>query len=174
VNTVHIDIETLIDYLHRELAPGDDVAVMAHLADCAPCRALYEDEARLSDSLRAYARANEQELPAGVAAIIRATIRHEGTAPSWAQRFSLWMRPAIALPVAAALVFAMYLGIAKPYLGTTAVIDAAYYIDDHAALTSTVPFGQGNVVPATLENDETGADQRWVASTGASDIAATH
>ena len=173
MNTTHIELETLIDYLHRELPPGTDAAVMQHLATCPQCSALHDEQAQLSDSLRAYGRASERELPAGVVARIWDAIDTERSAPSLAQRLAWWFRPAIALPIAAAVALMLYLGVARPhFVGTSAVIDAAYYIDDHAALTSTVPFSQGNVVPPSLENDEAGADQRWVASTGASDIAA--
>ncbi len=173
MNTTHIDLDTLLDYLHRELPPGADAVVLQHLAACSQCRALHDEQAQLSDSLRAYGRASERELPAGVVARIWDAVDAERAAPSLAQRLASWLRPAIALPVAAAIAVVLYLGIARPHFApTSAVIDAAYYIDDHAALTSTVPFSQGNVVPPSLENDETGADQRWVASTGASDIAA--
>ncbi len=175
MNTTHIDIETLIDYLHNELAPGDDAVVMSHLAACAPCEALYQEQAKLSEALRGYARASERELPPGVVARIWDAVEAQRAPSAWAQRLSAWLRPVIAIPVAAAVALVLYFGVVQPRLSpASAVISAAYYLDDHAAITSTVPFSQGNIVPASLENDETGSDQRWVASTGASDIAATH
>jgi len=173
MNNEHLDTDTLIDYLHRELPPGQDATVMQHLNACVQCRAQYDEQARLTESLRAYGQATEREIPAGVVARIWDAVEKEHAAPTLLERLSGWMRPAIAIPVGALLALALYFGAIAPRMaGTTAIIDAAYYLDDHAALTSTVPFSEGNVVPASLENDETGSDQHWVASTGASDIAA--
>lgn len=172
MNNEHLDINALIDYLHRELDPGEDATVMQHIGTCAQCSAAYNEQAQLSESLRAYARATERELPAGVIARVRDAVEKEHAAPTLAGRLSAWLRPAIAVPAAALLALALYFGVIAPRVpATTAIIDAAYYLDDHAALTNTVPFSEGNVVPASLENDETGSDQHWVAATGASDIA---
>jgi len=171
MNNEHLELGTIIDYLHNELDAGDDAYVMAHLTSCAACNALYDEQAELTEGLRAYARATEQALPPGVIARIREAVEREA-APRWSERFRAFLRPAYALPVAAALVLAMYFGISGSYRGPApANIDAAYYLEDHAALTSTVPFNEGTVVPASLESEETGSDQHWVASTGASDIA---
>jgi anti-sigma factor RsiW len=175
MNTSHVPIESLIDYLHHELAPGDDAVVMAHVATCSDCHALYDEQTHLNDALRVYGAATERELPAGVVARIWDAVETERSAPTMMQSLAAWFRPMVALPIAAVLALALYVGIAHPkFPGTVAVIDAAYYIDDHAALTGTVPFSEGNVVPPSLENDETGSDQHWVASTGASDVAETH
>jgi anti-sigma factor RsiW len=174
MNAEHIELDKLIDYLHHELPPGDDAAVMSHLATCAACRALSEEQAHLTEALRSYARSTERELPAGVVARIWDAVETQRAGPAWRRRIAAWLRPVVAIPLAAAFALLLYVGVVQPRLNPTgAVISAAYYLDDHAALTSTVPFSQGNVVPASLENDETGSDQRWVASTGASDIAET-
>jgi hypothetical protein len=53
-------------------------------------------------------------------------------------------------------------------------VDAGYLLDDHAALSSTVPFSESAVVPASLEQDRPGGDQQWVADAGAANGAATH
>jgi anti-sigma factor RsiW len=172
MNDEHLNSDTLIDYLHGELDAQDDARAMQHIVACAQCSALHDEQAALTDTLRAYARATERELPAGVTARIWDAIERENFAPSWLERAQAFLRPAYALPIAAALVVALYLGITTPQHGQAlANIDATYYLEDHAALTGTVPFSEGSAVPALLENEETGSDQHWVASTGASDIA---
>lgn len=174
MNNEHYELDTIVDYLHRELPPERDAAVLAHLGTCTACRALYDDQAELGESLRAYARMTERELPPGVVARIRDAVANERSAASWPERFAAFLRPVYALPVAAALVVAAYFGVVSPAIHpSVATIDAAYYLEDHAALTNTVPFSEGAVVPASLETDETGSDQRWVAATGPSDIAET-
>jgi hypothetical protein len=147
---------------------------MAHLATCTTCHALCDEQTQLTESLHTYGTLTERELPAGVVARIWDAVETPN-APTFIEALAAWFRPVVALPIAAVLALALYVGIAHPrFTGAgVAVIDAAYYIDDHAALTGTVPFSEGNVVPPSLENDETGADQHWVASTGASDVAET-
>ncbi len=149
----HPNHELLIDYLHGELAPGEDAALLQHLDNCTACRARYEDEIELSESLHAYARASERELPAGVRNAVWAAIESGERTPSWTQRVAAWLHPAVALPVAAVLVLAAFLGFgSSAHHGTT--IDAAYYLDDHAAVTGAVPFSEGNTVPAALFTTE--------------------
>jgi anti-sigma factor RsiW len=167
----HLDTDIIIDYLHHELAVDDDAHVMQHISACAECAALYDRQAQLTEALRGYARDTESDLPAGVVARIWYAVERESAGPSFIQQLRAFFRPVYALPVAAALIAAVYFG-AMPHDNDSAHIDAAYYLEDHAALTSTVPFNEGTVVPTSLENDETGSDQHWVATTGASDIAA--
>jgi anti-sigma factor RsiW len=150
----HPNQELLIDYLHGELAPGEDAALLLHLESCADCQARYQDEVELSESLRAYARASERELPAGVRNAIWAAIESGERMPSWPQRMAAWLRPAVALPIAAALVLAAFIGYGSTTHRSGTTIDAAYYLDDHAAITSAVPFSEGNTVPAALYTQE--------------------
>lgn len=172
MNNEHLSIETLVDYLHHELDPHDDARVMQHLTACADCRTQHERQISLTEALHAYGRTTYRDMPAGVVARIWDVV--EGVRPeiSLADRFRAFLRPAYALPAAAVLVLAVYFGVVAPHNSNLATIDAAYYLEDHAALTNTVPFNEGTVVPASLERDETGSDQHWVASTGTSDIAA--
>jgi anti-sigma factor RsiW len=150
----HPNQERLIDYLHGELAPGDDAALLLHLDSCADCRARYQDEVELSESLRTYARMSERELPAGVRHAVWAAIEAGERAPTWTQRFAAWLNPAVAFPVAAALVLAAFLGFGSNAHHSGTMIDAAYYLDDHAAVTSAVPFNEGNTVPTALFTSE--------------------
>jgi anti-sigma factor RsiW len=149
----HPNHDLLIDYLHGELAPGEDAALLLHLDSCTSCHARYRDEVELSESLRAYARASEREFPAGVRNAIWAAIESGERAPSWTQRIAGWLHPAVAFPIAAVLVLAAFLGFGSSARHST-TIDAAYYLDDHAAVTSAVPFSQGNPVPAALFTTE--------------------
>ncbi len=151
----HPSQEQLIDYLHGELAPGEDAAFLLHLEGCDDCRGRYEDEARLTESLRSFARATERELPPGVRAVIWSAIESSHREPGWAQRLAAWLRPVVAIPVAATLVVAAFVGYdSVAHRSAAPTIDAAYYLDDHAALTSAVPFNEGNTVPAALFTTE--------------------
>ena len=164
MNQQHPSIDTLIDYIHHELSPQDDAAIMLHVESCDACRERYEAEARLSEALRLHARENERELPQGVVASIWAAV-DAAPEPTFAQRLSAFFKPAVALPVAAAVAVAIYFGAAAAHHGgPMTTIDAAYYIDDHAALTSTTPFGEGNAVPSQLETDQPGNDVVAVSS----------
>jgi len=150
----HPSQEQLIDYLHGELAPGEDAGVLLHLEGCDPCRTRYEDEARLSESLRSFARASEREFPPGVRASILSAIETSQSQPGWTGRLAGWLRPVVAIPVAAAVVIAAFAGYDSALHSGRTTIDAAYYLDDHAALTSAVPFSEGNIVPTALFTTE--------------------
>jgi len=145
----HPNHELLIDYLHGELAPGEDAAFLLHLDECATCRARYQEEVSLSESLREYARATEREFPVGIRAAVLDAIETGADRPTLLERLASVFKPAIAVPIAAALVLAAFLG-----FGSTAhrnpTIDAGYYLEDHAAVTSAVPFNEGNTVPTAL------------------------
>jgi predicted anti-sigma-YlaC factor YlaD len=164
MNQQHFDNEQLVDYLHRELDPAQDAAILAHLETCAECRARYEAEARLSEVLRGHARASERDLPQGVVARIWDAVDRDAVRPNPWERFAALLRPIVAVPAAAVLVVAAYFGLTTLHNGPApTTIDAAFYLDDHAALNSTLPFSEGAPLPATLERDETGSDQHWVA-----------
>ncbi|HET9028743.1 MAG TPA: zf-HC2 domain-containing protein [Candidatus Aquilonibacter sp.] len=168
----HATTEDLIDYLHGELPPEADAGILAHLEQCAQCTALYDDQARLSESLRSYARSSERDLPQGVVASIWDAIEREERAPSSLQRLAAFLRPAYALPIAAVLVLGAFFGYTATHrAAATTTIDAAIYLRDHASLNSTMPFGDGASEPATLRSDESASDQQWIASTGTSVVA---
>jgi len=141
--TTHYDRETLIDYLHGALTPSADAGVFAHLESCAGCNALYDEEAALGEALRSAARAEELELPSLVKARVWDAVRHEG--PSWAQRLRTSWGPRIALPVAAALAIAAYVGPhIRPAQPVVAGLNASYFLDEHNAQAQQNPFGPGS------------------------------
>lgn len=169
----HLDVETLTDYLHRELEPERDASVHAHLAHCAACTLAYEAEARLSERLRAYARSVEREIPQGIVARVRSEV-DEQQVPWW--HFGRVLRPAVGLPVAAALVLATILGFSSlaPHLSGPPAIAASYYLDDHEALaSSSLPFSQTSVVPEALEPGGTTNSQNDPARAVGSNIVAS-
>jgi anti-sigma factor RsiW len=134
----HLTNDQLLDYVHGELTPADDASVYAHIEQCEPCRAEYESEVALGEMLRAHAAREERELPSAVKAEIWERVR-SGKPSAWSRAFG-WMRPAIAVPVAAAIAVAAYFG--TTHLGPQGApaIEAAYYLQDHAAMNSTIPF----------------------------------
>ncbi|MHB8148295.1 MAG: anti-sigma factor family protein [Vulcanimicrobiaceae bacterium] len=168
MNEHHFNDNDFIDYLHGELSPGRDAAMLAHLDACATCRSAYDEEARLGEMLRAHATRSERELPYGLTADVWKRIERESESPQWAKRLLALLRPAIAIPVAAAVVLAAYFGVTTLERGPARPsIDAAYYLNDHAALTRTVPFSEGgSVVPSTLASDTIATDQQAIAITG--------
>jgi anti-sigma factor RsiW len=147
--TTHYDRDTLIDYLHGALEPGADAAAFAHLEACTSCTAVYEEEAALGEVLRTSARAEELEFPSLVKARVWDAIRHRK--PTWLERLNAW-GPRVAVPVAAAIALAAYLG--APVLRPVPVagVAAAYYLDEHNAESQQNPFGPG-VAPAVYTTD---------------------
>jgi anti-sigma factor RsiW len=148
----HATTEQLIDYLHGELSPDEDATIMMHMQHCETCGAAYDQQARLSEALRAYGRTTESELPQGVAYRIWDQIDRERH-PSFAARLAALWRPAFAVPAAAVLVIAAFFGYSAAHHVSVTTIDASYYLQDHAALTGTVPFGEGSIVPSGLRGD---------------------
>jgi len=149
--TDHLSNELLIDYLRRELPPEDDALVHAHLDACSSCRREYEVEASLSEALRAAAAREEVEFPSLVAARVWEEIRNAKPSPL-AQILSFW-RPLIALPVAAAIAFAIF--IASPMSHGPPTIAAAYYLEEHAAQQAQNPLDERG--PAASHFIETSA-----------------
>jgi anti-sigma factor RsiW len=151
MNETHLTVEQLVDYLHGELPPQEDAAAHAHLAGCPDCSEARDAEASLSELLRAHARSEERELPAGVVARIWDAVDNARAPSLWARLFTA-MRPAVALPAAVALALALYFARTLPH--GTPKIDAAYYVENHAALTATTPFAQDSPLPVVLTSDE--------------------
>lgn len=147
----HLTTDTLLDYVHGELAPAQDAAVYAHIEQCEPCRTEYEAEIAIGEMLRTQAAQDERELPSAVKAEIWQRVR-SGKPAIWNRAFG-WIRPAVAVPLAAAIAVAAYFG--TTYMGPQAApaIEASYYLQDHAAMNSTIPFSDRNSVnPVDLEN----------------------
>jgi len=135
----HLTTDVIIDYIHGALAPGDDALAFAHLQSCETCRADYDAEATLTETLRAAAAAEEREMPSLVKAAVWQRIRE--AEPSPLARVVAWLRPTIAVPAMAALIVGGWF--ASPYLlGRQPTIDATYYFEAHAAQSSEMPLGE--------------------------------
>ena len=163
-NREHPTLEELMDYVHGELKEHDDAAVHAHLAGCSPCSEAYEQEARLGELLRDHARLEERELPPSVVdGIFDALAEQSSASPTVWRRLSAALRPAIALPVAAAIVLAVYFGFVATH-GTARAqsIDASYYLEDHAEFATTVPFSDESAAPAMLTSDDAASGEQMV------------
>jgi len=148
----HITTDRLIDYIHGALVPADDAVVLAHLESCSACADEYAAEVRMSDLLREQATREERELPSMIKANVWQAIRE--ARPTYGARLRAWLRPAFALPVAAVIVAAVFFG--PTYLGhreSAPLIDAAYYLEDHAAMNGSVPFGdRSGATPAEFQS----------------------
>jgi anti-sigma factor RsiW len=142
----HFTSDQLTDFVHGELAPETDALVHAHLAACAACRAEYNAEIALGEALRAAAVREELAFPSMVKAHVWERIRQ--APPSPAARFTAWLRPVMAVPVAAVLVAGAWF--ASPYGPSAArpTINAAYYLEAHAARTSATLLSEPAGTPA--------------------------
>jgi putative zinc finger protein len=149
----HYDNDILIDYLHGALEPAIDARVFAHLEICSACRTVRDEESAIGESLRRTARAAELEFPSMVKARVWDAVRHQP--PTILERLRTRWGPAIAVPVAAVLALAAYLGM--PVLrgqNNPPGIAASYYLDVHNAEAAQNPLGP-SVGPAVYTNDST-------------------
>jgi anti-sigma factor RsiW len=153
MNQLHPTSEEIVDYLHGELSPARDAAIHAHLAGCSECAEIRDSELSLTETLRAYALADERELPAGVVATIRARVQYKP--PSLWEQLSAAFRPAVAVPIAIAIAAFIYFGFRLAHGPAVAsTIDASYYVESHAALSSTTPLSEDEPIPGALRGDD--------------------
>jgi anti-sigma factor RsiW len=153
MNETHPSTDQIVDYLHGELPSGQDAAMHVHLAGCRSCDDRRAEELALTETLRAHARAEERDLPASVAARIYAAIELPRPFAAW-ERLRAGLRPIFVLPAVAAIAVILYFGFGARS-GSTAPtpIDAAYFVDQHAALTASAPFGN-EAPPTMLSSDD--------------------
>jgi anti-sigma factor RsiW len=151
MNETHPSIDQIVDHLHGELSAADDAALRAHLSGCPECDELRKEEAAITESLRAHARATELDVPPRVVARIRAEVARAAHPSLW-ERLRPVLRPAVLLPAAAAAVLVLYFSL-NSRTGSSTPIDAAYYVNEHAALAAKAPFAE-DVPPATLTSDD--------------------
>jgi hypothetical protein len=134
----------------------------------------FELEATLTEALRAAAKAEEREMPSLVNAAVWDRIRSAQPGPM--ARFAAWLRPAYALPIAAAIVAGGFFAspLAHP---SSPKIDASYYLEAHAADTSTTPLSERSsalvletsMITTALSSPSTLRANGGVAATGAVD-----
>ena len=127
----HPSTERIIDYIHGELLPAEDSALFAHFAECSDCRAEYETELQLTAALQSAAAAETLELPSVVKAEVWSRVRASETG-GW----RAFLRPLIAVPVAAAIAFAVLFGVQNNApKAAHPVVGAQAYFDVHNAAT---------------------------------------
>ena len=146
----HLNNDYLIDYLHGQLPPEEDALAHAHLEACTACRADYDAEAALSEALRSAAAAEELEFPSLISAHVWEQVRQ--ARPGWASRLAGFFRPAIAVPVAAVAVVALYLAtpLGHNAAGPAKHVSASYYLEQHAAQQAQNPLGERSPTAAQL------------------------
>ncbi len=164
MNEQHVPPEILVEYLHGELPAGEDAAVHAHLAECRECSDAYESEASLTELIRGHYRAQERDLPQGVVVCIRDAVAASHV--PWWRRLTDSLRPlAVGTAIAAGLLFGTFLSLRGWHSHAQAsTIDAAYYLDDHSSLATTMPFGEGTAFPETLSNGTTESEEQPAAN----------
>jgi anti-sigma factor RsiW len=152
MNETHPSIEHIVDYLHGELSPAEDAAIYAHLASCPECDGKRNEEVAITEALRAYAHATERDMPPGLAPRIR-SVAMQAQPAVW-QRFVTGFRPVVMVPVAAALAVAIYIGYDSwHHAAAPTSIQAASYVNNHAAMAASAPFGDA-APPLTLTSDD--------------------
>jgi anti-sigma factor RsiW len=152
----HYSDDDLVDYLHGEVTDTVDAQIHAHLALCRDCRNRRDAEAGIGDRLRAEALAQERELPALIKAQVWAAIREQQPTPL--ERIRAFIRPVIAVPLAAAFALLMYLGVPILRSDRTAslpTVAAAYYFEEHAAQGLENPLADHVNTNATLALERT-------------------
>ena len=150
----HLTIETLIDYLHHELPPGQDAMVLAHLEACRDCASELNVEAAITDRLRTTARAEELDMPLGMRTAIMARIAELRPTPLEAVR--RWLGPIVLVPVAASIAAAAFFF--APHTAPQsqqAALPISYYLEAHAAGAQGNPLADRGTVmlPAMLTQD---------------------
>lgn len=152
MNQMHPSVERIVDYLHGELSPAEDAVIYAHFAACPECDAKRTEELAITDALHAYARSTERDMPAGLATRIRAAaVRSQ---PGAWQRFVEAFRPVVMVPAAVAVALAIYIGYNSwNRAAAPPRIQAAYYVNNHAAMAASAPFGDA-APPVTLTSDD--------------------
>ena len=152
MNQTHPSIERIVDYLHGELSPAEDAVIYAHFAACPECDAKRTEELAITDALHAYARSTERDMPAGLTTRIRAAAMQ--SSPGAWQYFIRAFRPIVMVPAAAAVALAIYIGYSSwHHAGSPPGIQAAYYVNNHAAMAASAPFGDA-APPLTLTSDD--------------------
>jgi len=152
MNETHPSIERIVEYLHGELSPAEDAAIYAHLASCPECDGKRTEELAITEALRGYAHATERDMPPGLATRIR-SVAMQAQHGAW-ERFVAGFRPVVMVPVAAALAVAIYIGYDSwHHAAAPTSIQAASYVNNHAAMAASAPFGDA-APPLTLTSDD--------------------
>lgn len=125
----------LTDYAHHELDAAQDALVFEHVQSCAQCRAAWQAEVDLTESIR-YAYSEERELPMSVVAGVRMALRGR-TAPTFLDRVRAGLRPALVAPAAAVLLIVagvIWYG-PSAWRPASSQLSSSYFVRQHVAQT---------------------------------------
>jgi len=124
----------LVEYERGELDAARDAAIYSHLQACDACRAEWRSDLDLIESLRESLR-SEREFPTAILAGVRQAMYAERP-PSLAERLRAALRPAVAAPVAAAiLVVGSILGYQRAHQPQP-TLTGMDYVREHVAQTA--------------------------------------
>jgi len=148
----HLQIDTIIDYLHHELAPGDDAEVLAHLEACADCTAELNVEASITDRMRAAARAEELEVPSGLRSAILTRIA--GQRRGLLESLRGWVQPLVFVPVAAAVAAAaIFFFPAHTPPSSQSGLPVSFYLQQYAVHAQQNPLAdRGTAIMASFDD----------------------
>jgi anti-sigma factor RsiW len=147
----------LVDYERGELDAVRDAEMFAHLQACDGCRAVWRTDTELVDSLRSLRCA--QALPPSVLAGVRQAM-HAAPAPSFLEQLRAVLRPAIAAPVAAALIIGVgTIGYQRTHVPAP-TLTGMDFVRQHVAQTAGLPSSDRawSTYLLTSANTEDGSD----------------
>ena len=148
--------DLLIDYMHGELDAAQDAQVYEHLQSCADCRARWQAELELTDSVRR-AYSEPLEMPMSVVANVRQAMRAE-RAPSFLDRLSAALRPAIVAPAAAVLLIAAGVLHFSNAFKPVPELTSSYFVRQHIAQTLGSPASERAWAAYLLTSENTKND----------------
>jgi anti-sigma factor RsiW len=126
----------LVDYERGELDAQRDAAVFSHIETCADCRAAWRADLALVDALHAWSA--PREMPTSILAGVRQEM-HAERGPSVLERLRAVLRPAIAAPVAAALLLTVgTIGYQRAH-APAPTLTGMDYVREHVAQTAGLP-----------------------------------
>lgn len=132
--------DLLTDYAHGELDAAQDALVFEHLQSCADCRARWQAELDLTESIR-YAYSEERELPMSTVAFVRQAMR-SNPAPSWVETLRAALRPAFVAPAAAVVLIVVGVLRFGPFNQQPASLSSSYLVRQHIAQTLGAPSSE--------------------------------
>ena len=153
----HLGNDTIIDYLHRELAPGEDAAVLLHLEVCEQCSLQLNLESAIAGRLRTAAKAEELELPLGMREAIMARLAE--AAPTPLERLAAWLRPIVVVPLVAAAAAAAVLIPLGSHRAPAQALPVMYYLEEHAAHAQENPLADRSAAVMMTSLEQTASSE---------------
>jgi predicted anti-sigma-YlaC factor YlaD len=125
----------LVEYERGELDAARDAAMHEHLQSCSVCHAEWQADLELVDSLRSWS--TERDFPPSILAGVRQAM-YAQPAPSFMDRLRGVLRPAVAAPVAAAVLIAVGYGYHRSHPPQPS-LTGMDYVREHFAQTASLP-----------------------------------